>query len=261
MIINSNKNLILKDVNKFHLYLVYMLLVSILSAVFTFLFIKKFGMVDGNFNLIFNEITYGNGPLIENIVENGQFFQYDWGVKFYLAKTLLLPILISCLSLISPNIFFIIIFKSILFYSLYFFISLKYSIHLNLNFYKFIFLLFIPIFIPYHLIVSLNFVYEDCIISILLPCLYLLLISNIEKKYIYISAILFVLYFVKTSMQLIVMFLPIFIIFFEKSYKFKYLPLLFSILAILIWGIYGLKKTGKFTQINGSINEKCHFLD
>ena len=246
MIFNRYKNLSLTNVNKFLLYIVYIFLISILSLVFTIFFIKKFGMVDANFNLILKEITFAHGPLIENIVNYGSFFQYIEGIKFYLAKTLFIPFLISGLSLISTNIFFIVIFKNILFYSFYFFICLKYSIHFHLKLFNFIILLLIPIFIPYNLIVSLNFVYEDCVISILLPCLYLLLISNIEKRYFYISIILFILYFVKTSMFLVALCLPVFIIFFEKNNKSKYLPILFSISAIMIWGSYGFYKTGKF---------------
>lgn len=246
MIFNRYKNLSLTNVNKFFLYIVYIFLISILSLVFTIFFIKKFGMVDESFNLILKDISFAHGPLIENIVNYGNFFQYIEGIKFYLAKTLFIPVLISGLALISTNIFFIIIFKNILFYSIYFFICLKYSTYFSLKLFNFITLLLIPIFIPYNLIVSLNFVYEDCVIAILLPCLYLLLISNIKKRYLYISLILFILYFVKTSMFLIVLCLPVFIIFFENNNKFKYLPIFFSISAIMIWGSYGVYKTGKF---------------
>lgn len=57
-------------------------------------------------------------------------------------------------------------------------------------------------------------------------------------------------------MFFIVLIIPILIILMEKKNYFKFIPLLFSCLAILIWGLYGLNKTGKFPILSSgsSIN-------
>ena len=235
-----------QEIHKNLFFLPYIFLIGVLSSIFTIFFIKKFGMVDANYNLIIKDITYSHGPLIDNILNNHNFYQYIDGIKFYLAKTLFIPILIATIALISKNIFFVIIVKNILIFSIYYLVCIKFSINQKLKIFHFLLLLAIPIVIPYNLIVSLNFVYEDCIISVLLPSLFLCLISEFKNKYWFVSFILFTLYFVKTSMFLIVLLLPVAIILYEKKDNKKYIPVFFSAIAIMVWGIYGEYKTTRF---------------
>ena len=223
-----------QEIHKNLFFLPYIFMIGVLSLIFTIFFIKKFGMVDANYNLIIKDITYSHGPLIDNILNNNNFYQYIDGIKFYLAKTLFIPILIATIALISKNIFFVIIVKNILIFSIYYLVCIKFSINQKLKIFHFLLLLAIPIFIPYNLIVALNFVYEDCIISILLPSLFLCLISDFKNKYWFVSFILFTLYFVKTSMFLIVLLLPVAIILYEKKDNKKYIPAFFSAIAIMV---------------------------
>ena len=97
--------------------------------------------------------------------------------------------------------------------------------------------------------VCLNFEYADSLISILLPSLFLILISKENNKYIYASILLFLLYLTKNSMLFICLFIPIFIVLFEKNHNYrikKFFILLGPILALMIWGSFTYIKTGKF---------------
>ena len=68
--------------------------------------------------------------------------------------------------------------------------------------------------------------------------------------------ILFILYFVKSSVFFLVLLLPLIVIFFNNKKKFIYFPLLISFFAIIIWGGFGYYKTGRFPFLNSleSIN-------
>ena len=119
-------------------------------------------------------------------------------------------------------------------------------------------MILIPIFIPYNFYVSLNFNFEDCLLAILIPSLYISLVSRKwNNSLLYSSLIIFVTYFVKSSTFLLVMILPFFILLIENK-KFKYLPLIFSLLSIIIWGSFGYFKTGVFPvgKTGTSINSK-----
>jgi hypothetical protein len=61
-------------------------------------------------------------------------------------------------------------------------------------------------------------------------------------------------------MFLIIAVLPILIIFFERKKILKFLPVIFSLLAILIWGFYGLDKTGRFPIFSSSSSINSHVL-
>ena len=47
-------------------------------------------------------------------------------------------------------------------------------------------------------------------------------------------------------MFFIVLFVPLLLIIFEKKNLIKFLPLISAVIAITVWGSYGLIKTGKF---------------
>jgi hypothetical protein len=129
------------------------------------------------------------------------------------------------------------------------------------NFLAFFLVILTPVLIPYNFYVALNFTYEDFIISILLPLLYLSLISNYVYKYLIISSLLFILYFTKTSMFFLVLILPLLIFFFDKEKtRLKLLPFFGCLLAILIWGFYGLHKTGRFPFASSSSTDNSRSL-
>jgi hypothetical protein len=233
--------------NLLTIYLFYISFVSSSAYLFAFLFQEKFHVMDQNYNIIIENLSFEFGGLIKNLFYYGNYYQIINGIKFYLIKLPAIPLLLFFLFKISLNYYFIVIFKNIIIFTLYFFFC-----YALLKDFKdkilFIAILIIPAIIPYNFLVTLNYVYEDNFIAIFLPLLFVSLISENQKKFIFSSLILFILYFVKTSVFLIVLIIPLLIIIFEKKVKIfmKTLPLLASILAIFLWGYFGYFNTGRF---------------
>jgi hypothetical protein len=92
--------------------------------------------------------------------------------------------------------------------------------------------------------VNLNFVYADFLTGVLVPSLFLVCSSTNKNKYLISSIIIFVLYLSKTNMFFLSLSLPLFIFIIEKNIK-KILPLVGLILALSIWGVFGLIKTDR----------------
>jgi hypothetical protein len=61
-------------------------------------------------------------------------------------------------------------------------------------------------------------------------------------------------------MFIIIVILPILIIFSEREKIAKFLPFIFSLIAILIWGFYGLAKTGRFPIFSTGSSINSHVL-
>ena len=97
--------------------------------------------------------------------------------------------------------------------------------------------------------------YKTWLIIVKIPfsrCCFQCLVSwNIKfiknnTKFIFISILIFLLYLTKSTMFFLCIFLPFFIIFFEKKNKLILLTFVFLILSIFAWGIFGKIKTGRF---------------
>ena len=240
----------INELNKYSILLIYLffsLSVAVVSSIYCHLFINKFDIIDLNNQLVLKKLAFDYGPLTHNIFYNSEFSFVDSdGIVYYLKRLPMFPILIVSLAKISTNIFFIFIAKSLILYSTFFFCTLFTIKDINVKIF-FLFLLFLPFLIPYNLHVSLNIYFADNIIVILLPCVFILLISKNLNKYYIISILLFFLYLTKNSVLFIIMFLPFLILILEKDkIKYKLLPLFATILAIITWGIYGKINTGKF---------------
>ncbi len=243
-------NLKLKDLSpsKFILlYALYLFLIIILSTIYTIFYISKFDIIDDNYNLIIKNLQFEYGPLIHNIFYNGEFnFLDSDGILYYLKRLPVFPILIYILSKISLNIFFIFVAKNIITYSLLFYFFYLYLKSIDEKFLVFL-IYFLPFFIPYNLHVGLTISFADTIVSILLPSLFIMLLCENSIKYFYISLILFLLYLTKNSFMFVVIIVPFLILLLEKDrLKYKLIPFCGVILAILIWGFFGLVNTGKF---------------
>ena len=92
-----------------------------------------------------------------------------------------------------------------------------------------------------------NIFFEDNLLALLLPSLFLILNLDSDKKYFFSSLIIFVLYNTKSSMFFFSLFLPFLILFLEKKkLHIKIIPFYGLIFAISLWGLFGLEKTGKF---------------
>jgi hypothetical protein len=240
-------------------YIVYALIIILCSIVYGYFLNIKFKIYDENYNIIFKNISFLNGEVINNLHSKGEYYVYIGKVKFVLAKTPAIPLLIFFISLISKNFYFIIIFKNIIIFTIYFYFILKIISKINKSFFFLLALLIVPIFIPYNFSVSLNFFYEDSLIAIFLPLLFLATICDYKYKYQVVGAIIFLLYFVKTSMMLTVIIIPILIVFLEKKIT-KFFPTICALAAILTWGLYGLSKTGRFPVFNASSSINSYVL-
>jgi hypothetical protein len=245
----------------FYIYFLYIGLIIFSSIIYGYLLNSKFEIYDSNYEIILENVSFSNGELIYNLLYKNKYsISYYNNIDFYLAKTPAIPFFIFFLTLFSKNFFYIIISKNLIIFTIYFYFVYKTLLTENVKNYFFLLILIIPIIIPYNFSVSLNFFYEDSLIAILLPLLFLALITTYKHKYLLISGLCFILYFVKTSMFLIIAVLPILIIFFERKKILKFLPVIFSLLAILIWGFYGLDKTGRFPIFSSSSSINSHVL-
>jgi hypothetical protein len=246
MIMKSNSKFFDKK-NLLLIYFIYIIFIALNAFIFAVLFSKKFFVMDVNNNIILENISFDFGELMKNLFFSGGYFHVINDIKFYLIKLPAVPILLLLISKISLNFFFFVVLKNIITFTLYF----LFTFFLTKDFKDkllFIMILIIPLVIPYNFSVALNYVYEDNLIAIFLPLLFLSLISENKNRFIFTSLILFTLYFVKTSMFLIVLIIPFLIIIFEKKVRIfiKSLPLLASILAIFLWGYFGYYNTGRF---------------
>ena len=233
--------------NILNFFIFYSCLILFSSLIFCLMYSSNYNIIDENYNIILKNINFGHGQLIYNFYYNGELSQKFNGIDFYLKKTLALPLLITWLAKLSLNFFFIISLKNLIIYSLYFWTCFLYYKINKKNFIIFVLFLLTPLLVPYNFQVSLNFNYEDNLIAVLLPLIYLLLVSKKEKIiYTLISTLLFFVYFCKTSMFFIVLAVPFLVIIFEKKSLMKFLPLISAFAAMIIWGSYGLVKTGKF---------------
>ena len=242
---------LLKKKEVFILYLIYIILITISSIIFTFLYFNKFpDQIDNNKDIILVNIPFFFGDLINNLVNKNLYIQKIYDVDFYLARHPFLPIFLSILFKVSKNIFFIITTKNIIIFSLYFYCCYKLLLKNKNTFFLFLITLLVPIIIPYNFNVALNYVYEDNLIAIFLPLLFLCLISKNEYKMLFVSFFLFFLYFIKGTTFFLVIFLSFAILKLDKNVKFSKLPFLSVILALTIWGSFGYIKTGKFPFLN-----------
>ncbi len=114
-------NLKLDEINQLTIWIIYLSFISVIvvaSCIFCNLFAERFNyIVDENFNLNLQNISFHHGPLIYNLFYNGIFQQEYLGVNFVLLKMPLLPMLIYSLAKISTNFYFIIITKNILLFT------------------------------------------------------------------------------------------------------------------------------------------------
>ena len=121
--------------NLFIIYLFYIAFVSLSAFLFAFLFQEKFHVMDQNFNIIIENLSFEFGGLVKNLFYTGNYFQITNDIKFYLIKLPAIPFLLLFLFKISLNYFFIVIFKNILIFTLYFFFVTYCLMILKIKFY------------------------------------------------------------------------------------------------------------------------------
>mgnify|MGYP006089171767 CR=1 FL=1 len=243
---NTNIN----KLDKFSVLSIYLFMsfgVIILSFLYCNIFISKFDLVDSNNDIVFEKMLFEYGLLIQNLYNDWNYsFLDSEGVLYHLKRLPFFPILITLITKISKNIFFIFIFKNLIFFSILFVSILITSKTLNLNL-SYFFLFFLPFLIPFNLHSVLTIAFADSITAVLLPSMFILLFSDQKKKYLLISTLLFLIYLTKNAYVFLTMLLPIIMILLEKDkLTFRLLPLIAVLFAIITWGSFGIIKTGKF---------------
>ena len=194
------------------------------------------------------QIPFYWGPLIENIHNNFQLKQPGIGFDFYFKKLPLNALLIASLLKFSKNIYIFLVLKNIISSTIIFISTYIFVKNNQKNTLFFLLILSVIFIIPYNSYVIFHFVFADHLTSFLVPLLFLALVTESEKNYLYIGIIIFLLYFIKPSTFFICLVIPIIIIFLNNSKKkiIKFVPLIFLFAAIMLWGTYGLKMYGVF---------------
>lgn len=239
----------LKRINWLNIYIIYFIYIFFIicgTIYYSNLFIIKFPwLIDDTNSIIIKKIPFGYGNLIENLIFKEEYYTDKWiEGKMYLARLPVLPIFLSVIFYFSTNIYFFLITKNIIIFSLYFFLV---SIFVRKDNSKknFLILLFLILYNPYNLSIIFNFVYADFIIAILIPCLFITFIAECKLRSYIISLILFILYLTKTSMFFLTLLISLVFYFLEKDKK-KNIVIISVLCAILVWGFFGLTKTNKF---------------
>jgi hypothetical protein len=242
---------ILERKNIYKLYFLYIFFIITFTIIYSFFFINNFQsyLDKDNFNIVIEKLPFGLGSLLHNLVYNNTFISKLDGIDFYLGRHPFLPIFFATLLKISKNFFFFIITKNIIIFSTYFILSYIFLLKNKNTILLFLAILLAPVIIPYNFSVALNFVYEDNLLTLFLPLLFLNLLTRNKYKFLFLGIILFILYFIKGSVFFIVLFLPLVIIFYNYNKKFNYFPLIASFIAIIIWGSFGYYKTGRFPSL------------
>lgn len=231
------------------IYLLFLIFTICISTTYTFFYIDKF---ENQFNesneIILNLVPFGYGGIIDNLYHHNKYEQIWFGINTYLTRLPFLPLFISSLSKLSLNAYFIVTIKNIVFFSLIFYCIYIVTKNNNNRFPFFLILLGLFFYNFYNTIVLSTYIFADAYIAAILPCIFLILISKDKKKYIFLSSLVFILYFTKTTVFYLSIFIPILFLILEKNLKFykRLLPIISVSLAIIIWGTFGLIKTGTF---------------
>ena len=229
-----------------HIYLIFLFFSLIISVFYSYHLTIRFpNLIDDNFNLVVKNIPFAYGDLIHNLIYNNEYSTDRWGFKMYLSRLPILPFLIYILYQISANIYFIVIMKNLFFFSLFFSAAYFFIKTNKINIKFFILLIVIFFYNPYNLIVFSSFLYADFLTAILVPCLFLTILSSYRIRWLVFSILIFILYLSKTNMFFLTFFLSLIFYLLEKCNK-KIIPLISLIIAISVWGTFGYLKTGKF---------------
>ena len=235
-----------KKPNIIFIYLIYILITLFLCLIYSNLNLSKFpNIIIDNNKVNYLAFQFDHSLLFKNIFEGNQFFQEVDGIKYYVAKLPIFPLLITFFLKIYDNYYFLFLGKCFLTFSFFFSIIYLYAYNNKKPFGLFILLLISTIIIPYNLHVYFNIYFADCITSVLFSCLFLYMLTEKDKNFYLISFLIFILYLTKSSMFFISIFLPIFLILSEKKIH-RFIPSIFLISAILLWGFYGMNKSNFF---------------
>jgi hypothetical protein len=237
--------------NNIFIFISFISLTILASLLFSYKFALYFPDVVHNYHLKLEKIPFNHGQLIDNLLHNNNYVVKLHGVDYYLDRFPILSFLSIIIGKISLNIYFFLLIKNILFFSLFFFICSKFK-YISFNPYFYFLLTHVIFFNFFNWQTSLNFVFEDAYISILLPSLFLILINDkIKNQAILVSIFLVVLLFTKLTMLYLTIVISILYIFVNKNKLiYRCLPIFLLIIGMIIWGVFGYSKTGRVPYLN-----------
>ena len=261
-----NKNLFinineLSKLNLIIIFSIFIFFVTIISLTFYYNFILLYpDIINVENNIVYKKIPFEYGKLLENLINYKKYYStisvLGSEVDFYLNRMPMLPLIFLFINFFSSKLFFLILIKNLIFFSILFFTLLELSKEKKFNLLFFVGLNIIFFYNIYNLKIISNFVYADFITSILMPILFLISISNFKFKYFYIGLIIFILYLSKANMFPICFVVSLYFLFFEK----QKIPIIFCLLAIISWGSFGYIKTGKFPIGSSILSTSSHAL-
>jgi hypothetical protein len=237
-----NKNINLPYIDVF-LFIIFVLFANF---IYCYLYITKFPLVvDENYKYVLSNLGFNYSEMMENLLKNNSLEATYFETTFHVSRMPLIPLTLKFLYLFISENFFIIHLVKNLFFSLIIFFLLKQIFITKPFFYLALILLFIN---PHNLWVSFSFNFEEGLLNFLLIILVLLIISKIKTKILFISVLLFFMYFLKSSMFFLCFAVAIYylLIFIKKREIFHLLPLVFLLIGQIIWGVYSYDKTGFF---------------
>ena len=243
--------------NKKYLILIfYIFLVVLASTIFAFKFTTYFPNIVNNNLIQLEKIPFNHGELIFNLLNNHGYKIKMHGIDYYLDRMPLVSFVAIIISKISINVYFFLILKNIIFFLIFFYTCDKIKHVFNNNLLFFFLLTHIIFFNFFNLQTTLNFVFEDAYISILLPSLFLILINEkIKYQAIHVSIFLLFLLFSKaTTIYLAIAVSALFLIISKDKLIYRFYPIIFLIIGMLVWGVFGFSKTGRIPFLNSMLS-------
>lgn len=239
----------IKRINKKHIFLVYLLSLSVLNYLFCYFYTLsdyRSVLLDDNNNYILKNISFGFGQIIQSIYD-GKGSEIYWfeNIKLQSARRLIVPYyLIFIYENISSNFYVIHFVKNIFFGSLIF-LSIVF-IKKKLNSLFIVVSLFIVFYIPHNSLTILGTEHEEGVLIYLILILFFTSISDFNYKSIVMLIVLPLIFFLKGSMFFLVIVFTLSFYLYEKNEKFRYLVAIFVLLANILWGINSYNKSGFF---------------
>jgi len=243
------------------LYICTIFLISLPAIVYLKLYLlKNIHYINEYRDFNFEQLPFGYGNLLKNLFyENSYRTNIEpFDIDFYLSRMPAYPLFLLTILKIDLNFYFVYFIKNICSFTIVFFTIFSFIKYINKNNFHFLILLFLFYYNPYNFHVLFTLDFEDTFVSVFFPLVILLVIQGKKKIYI-ISIFIFILYFLKTSLQffcILFCFLYLLYVYFfnkENFNKLTFLPIYSIFFAVFIWGFFGLKKANYF-PIGSSLN-------
>lgn len=229
------------------LYLAFSFLLLLLNFYFSFSYINKFpSIVDEDNRIILGNLGFNFNQILENIQTGNGLKANYFNTDYYVSRMPLIPLTLTFLhNNVSENFYVILFLKNFFFFSLIFILLCNFKKDYKVFF--IFFSLIVLFYNPHNLITSLSFNFEEGILNYLIVIFFLLYLSDIRVKYILISIVISLIFFLKSSMVFFVTAISLFFLFegYKKN-KFFYFPILSLIISNVVWGTYSYNKTGYF---------------